>query len=178
MKFSLARAWIQKTNCLGACKTQSNFANAKRTAYRNCTPAFTLVELMIVVAIIGILAAIAVPSYIDYTRKAKYVEIIQASAPYKTGVEQCFQNRGSITECNQASSGSGIPASKTYSNVASIKVTAAGVITVTPKSGVFYNDPTYVLTPMVSEEHINRWVVSGGCISENLCHAAHSQTKY
>ena len=50
---------------------------------------FTLIELMIVVAIIGILAAVAIPSYQNYTLKAKYTEVANAVAPYKTAVDLC-----------------------------------------------------------------------------------------
>lgn len=53
---------------------------------------FTLIELMIVVAIIGILAAVAVPQYQTYTKKAKFTEVIQATQPFKLGVELCYQN--------------------------------------------------------------------------------------
>jgi len=58
---------------------------------------FTLIELMIVIAIIGILAAIAIPQYQTYTMKAKFSEVISAVGPYKTGFELCATDNGITT---------------------------------------------------------------------------------
>jgi type IV pilus assembly protein PilA len=64
---------------------------------------FTLIELMIVVAIIGILAAIALPAYSNYTAKAKYSEMVMAVAPVKTALSLCVQTG----ECLNSSGGFG-----------------------------------------------------------------------
>ena len=63
---------------------------------------FTLIELMIVVAIIGILAAIAIPAYQDYTIRSKVTELVNAAGVCKTGVAEYYQSKGvmppSVTE--------------------------------------------------------------------------------
>ena len=61
---------------------------------------FTLIELMIVVAIIGILAAIALPAYQNYTQKAKFTEVTNATAAAKTAVEICAQTLGTLEGCS------------------------------------------------------------------------------
>ena len=69
---------------------------------------FTLIELMIVVAIIGILAAIAIPQYADYTQRTKLAGGIAGIVSYKTAVAMCFQEQGNLTGCNHGAMG--IPA--------------------------------------------------------------------
>jgi type IV pilus assembly protein PilA len=61
---------------------------------------FTLIELMIVVAIIGILAAIALPAYKTYTNKAKFTEVISATQSIKAAAEVCYATEGVYTECD------------------------------------------------------------------------------
>ena len=61
---------------------------------------FTLIELMIVVAIIGILAAIAIPAYQTYTAKAKFSEVILATSGVKAAIEVCGQSKNDLTTCD------------------------------------------------------------------------------
>ena len=92
---------------------------------------FTLIELMIVVAIIGILAAVAMPMYSNYTKKAQFSNLITLTDPYKMAVSLCMQEEP-IAQCDPAGTGV-IPADLAAD--ANLKltslVTVDGVITVT-----------------------------------------------
>lgn len=126
---------------------------------------FTLIELMIVVAIVAILAAIALPAYQNYTKKARFTEVVSATGGLKTAIEVCFNDQGTLSLCSTPGS-NGIPSNAGASGlVASVTTTGSGVITATA-SGAGITGKTYILTPTptgVSGAEKLIWGVSGTC---------------
>jgi type IV pilus assembly protein PilA len=99
---------------------------------------FTLIELMIVVAIIGILAAVALPAYQDYTKKAKMSEVILAASSCRTAVSETIQSMAS-DKLGTANGWGCESATASSKYVAKVETTANGVITVTAQT---FNDAT------------------------------------
>ncbi|MEF3075348.1 prepilin-type N-terminal cleavage/methylation domain-containing protein [Methylobacter sp. Wu1] len=149
-----------------------------KTQMRKVQQGFTLIELMIVVAIIGILAAIAVPAYQEYTLKAKFSEVVNATAGVKAGIEICVQNGDCYDGANKsiinvALGYNGLipeaPSASTYfSNIA---VTTAGAITATATSAGGLAAQTYTLTPAVGSDGKLVWTKGGTCSTDKpkLC---------
>ncbi|UUQ66737.1 prepilin-type N-terminal cleavage/methylation domain-containing protein [Pseudomonas fuscovaginae UPB0736] len=131
----------------------------------NAQKGFTLIELMIVVAIIGILAAIALPAYNTYTQKARFAEVISLADGYKTAVAVCMVETGSTNGTGCSASTGGIPATMTSNSVQSMSVTNGTILmTATQAAGGF----TYQLQPTSTGNGIT-WAVSGTCIGAGFC---------
>ena len=97
---------------------------------RQVQQGFTLIELMIVVAIIGVLAAVALPAYQDYTGRARMSEAILAASVCRTSISEVVQS-GGIAAALPAANGWGCESSNTSRYVASVSTSTAGVISVT-----------------------------------------------
>ena len=125
---------------------------------------FSLIELLITIGIVGILAALAVPSYTNYTRRAFFAEVVQAAAPFKVGVQDCYQDSSDLTVCDAGSRGVPPAITSATGAVASVGV-VDGVITITPvaQNGITGTD-TYVLTPTVVNNTLT-WASSGGGVT-------------
>ena len=128
---------------------------------------FTLIELMIVVAIIGILAAVALPAYQDYVKKAKFAEVISLTNGYKAAVGVCLQeNNNLLTACDAGTNG--IPAAPAATvNLASLTV----VDSVITSTGTAVNGSyTSILTPAVNAAgSATVWTQTGTCLGANYC---------
>lgn len=92
---------------------------------------FTLVELMIVVAIVAILGSIGVPAYQGYLQKAAMTDMLQTLAPYKTAVDLCALEQSDVAPCNAGNYG--IPTERGSRYVSSVSVNQ-GTITLTGQS--------------------------------------------
>ena len=132
-----------------------------------CIHGFSLMELMIVLAIISILVAIAIPSYQTYTRRAHYAEVVQAAAPYKIGVQECFQVTSNLEDCHAGENGvpPTIESGQGSGLIQAINLANDSAIVVTPnnKYGITAKD-TYILTPVIENGSLT-WESGGGGVA-------------
>ena len=147
---------------------------------------FTLIELLIVIAIIGILAAVALPAYKSYTDKAKFSEVVVGTSAMKQAVEVCWATEGTIAACDTASE-VGVSAVAgtantttntvaTYGEMGILTLAADGTtgFTITA-TGATVDDPadttqkaTYILTGTTQSDGRIAWEATGTC-SPTLC---------
>ncbi len=131
---------------------------------RSMQKGFTLIELMIVVAIIGILAAVALPAYQDYTKRAKMSEVVLAASACRTTITEVIQSNSSANlpaantwgcEVSNTSGASKYVKSVATSNIGEVIATAQGFAAT---DGI--NDTTITLTPYKDEN--NKFATNDG----------------
>ena len=137
---------------------------------QNTQAGFTLLELLMVIAVIGILATIAVPRLQNYSQKAKFTEVINIAGSYKMAVEKCIADTGGLDKCDANSNGIPAPITNGAGKVASLGV-VDGVITATGNNDDF-SGATYIIRPTTTDSTIS-WAVGGTCATDSptLCDA-------
>lgn len=131
---------------------------------------FTLIELMIVVAIIGILASVALPAYQGYTKKGKFSEVVLATNAAKIAVEICAQDQDGVATCDGGSNGVPANIAVAAGYVASVS-TLDGTITATAVATNGLNGQTYILVPTFANGRVTWTSNTGTCFtgSPRIC---------
>ena len=130
---------------------------------------FTLIEILIVVAIIGILMTIALPAFQNYSNRAAFSELILAATPRKTAVELAIQTRNPSTPDDLDGGSLGIPADVTAATASHGAAVLDGTIIMTwQDDDTDLAGVTYTLTAGDSAPPV-QWTKGGTCQTNRLC---------
>lgn len=131
---------------------------------------FTLIELMIVVAIVAILASVGMPAYQKYTQRAQFSEVIAATGPAKTAVEICYQTSASVTHCATQATAA-VSGSYNTAIVNDVSVTLNGTVATIQATGESsFDNATYIIAGTMENGRVE-WTraASGSCVTLGYC---------
>lgn len=130
---------------------------------------FSLIELMVVVAIVALLAAVALPLYVNYLKRAAYAEVVTNMTTVQAAINACFGQEVSLAKCDTADKIGAVLPSKTTGALNNLIVGAStAIVTATPNAykGIAISE-TCVLTPSVSPLTGGLdWIFSGPCVDD------------
>jgi len=132
---------------------------------------FSLIELMVVIAILGILTAVALPQYGNYTKRAKFSEIVASTAARKTEVTLCVQEENGLANCNGAGATTdfeGIQGDISAPGIGYIKTLTTTLGVITAQGTAELDNETYILRPNYDGEMIY-WTTEGTCLTNGVC---------
>jgi type IV pilus assembly protein PilA len=136
--------------------------NREKLMRKMLSAGFSLIELMIVIAIISILAAMAIPAYQDYTKRARFAEVIAATAPFKTAISLALQQGVPRDELQNGTHG--IPSGPNPTkNLAELKVEKGEITAVATEIA---GGDTLILVP---NHNGSEWKMEGSCVKDGLC---------
>lgn len=133
---------------------------------------FTLVEIMLALVVIGIIAAIALPIYTNYSARSRFTAVISAMDSYKKAVELCFNLTGSLVGCDAGSNGVPDEVYPAEPHVSRVTVMAGGNVWGFAKTGNGLSGESYVLHPNLNSAGSITWIVDKAqstCVESNLC---------
>lgn len=130
---------------------------------------FSFIELVIVVAIMGMLAALTIPVYQDYSKRSSYTEILVSTGPIKTAISECVMHKGAVLGCDTAEAvGVTLPVGEANGAINTITITsgnAALVIVPNQMNGILSSD-TCTVQPQLNTGSIS-WYYSGVCVDKH-----------
>ena len=142
----------------------------KETQFFRISKAFSLLELLLVVALIGILAAFAVPTYKTYLQKTRFMEVVQHSHAIRVAQSACLLQVGdNISACDTFAE-LVVPEFSDSANIQAIALTLkTGMITDTrtPVAGSY----TFTLTPSINDDGFLTFTLCGSCLNVGFCNS-------
>jgi len=129
---------------------------------------FSLLELLLVVALIGILAAFAVPTYQTYLQKTRFMEVVQHSHAIRVAQSACLLQAGDDISACDTFVELAVPAPSTSDNTQSVGLSAtSGMITGTGAAGA--GGYTFTLSPSINSDGLLTYALGGSCITAGFC---------
>lgn len=173
-KFAIYGCWCVGIRWHATCSVDDvNFIHREELSMkRTMQQGFTLIELMIVVAIIGILAAVALPAYQDYTARAKMSEVVLAASACRTSITESIQSGITHEAGKWGCETGGTGGANQTKYVSAIKTTGAGIIEVTSRDIGTGANGTIILAPTVSGNSITEWKCGPGTVQPKFLPAS------